>query len=92
MASAHPLTDHSQIRQWADERGASPACVRGTGSETDPGMLRLDYPGYSGEESLQSITWDEWFSAFDSNKLALLVQDETSDGETSHFNKLVARS
>jgi hypothetical protein len=91
MASAEPVTDHKQIRQWAEARGAKPACVRGTGGKGDPGMIRLDLPGYSGDETLEPITWDEWFRAFDDNNLALLIQEETASGERSNFNKLVSR-
>ena len=91
MASAHPLTDHEEIKRWAEARKAKPACVKGTGGKSDPGMIRLDLPGFSGSESLQSISWDEWFKAFDENGLALLVQDKTADGKQSNFNKLVSR-
>ncbi len=94
-AAAHPLTDHDEIRRWAEARGAKPACVRGTGGKRgkdDPGMIRLDFPGWSGAESLESISWDVWFRAFDENNLALLVQDKTAGREKSNFNKLVKRT
>src|SRR5689334_8401054 len=91
MASAQPTTDHETIRRWAEERGGKPACVRGTGGGEDVGMIRLDFPGYSGAESLEPISWEEWFQAFDENGLALLIQEETAGGEPSHFNKLVKR-
>jgi hypothetical protein len=85
------LTDHDEIRNWAEERDAQPACVRGTGSEEDVGMIRLDFPGYSGETSLEPIEWDEWLQKFDENNLALLVEDETTGGEQSNFNKIIGR-
>ncbi|HLK32474.1 MAG TPA: hypothetical protein VKT29_05250 [Terriglobales bacterium] len=85
------LTDHDEIRRWAEERDAQPACVRGTGSEEDVGMIRLDFPGYSGETSLEPIEWDEWLQKFDENNLALLVEDETAQGEQSNFNKIIGR-
>src|SRR5690242_9821024 len=85
------LTDHDEIRSWAEERGAQPACVRGTGSEEDVGMIRLDFPGYSGADSLEPIEWDEWLQKFDENSLALLVEDETASGEQSNFNKIIGR-
>ncbi len=85
------LTDHDEIRSWAEERDAQPSCVRGTGSEEDVGMIRLDFPGYSGETSLEPIEWDEWLQKFDENNLALLVEDETARGEKSNFNKIVGR-
>ena len=87
MASAQPLTDHEQIRQWAEARGGRPACVKGTGGKgkNDVGMIRLDFPGFSGAKSLQDISWDEWFQRFDDSNLALIVQDTNS----FHTNKLV---
>ena len=54
-------------------------------------MIRLDFPGYSGEDKLQPISWDEWFEKFDERKLALIYQDETAGGQKSNFNKLVSR-
>ena len=91
MSSGRTITGHDEIRQWAEERGAEPACVRGAGGNEDVGMIRLDFPGYSGEESLEHISWDAWFEKFDERGLALKVQ-ETTGGEKSNFNKLVSRS
>jgi hypothetical protein len=90
-ASSRPLTDHEEIRRWAEDRDAAPACVRGTGGAGDLGMIRLDFPGYTGADKLEEISWDEWFEKFDERNLALLVQDETARGQKSNFNKLVNR-
>src|SRR5690348_17121416 len=90
-AASRTLTEHDEIRQWAEERGATPACVRGTSGDGDTGMIRLDFPGYSGAQSLEPIDWDDWFQKFDESRLALLVQDETAGGERSNFNKLIGR-
>jgi hypothetical protein len=89
--TSRATTDHDEIRRWAEERRAKPACVRGTGSKNDTGMLRLDFPGYSGEDSLDHISWDDWFKKFDERHLALLFQEETVDGQKSNFNKIVSR-
>src|ERR1051326_1929313 len=90
-ASARPLTDHDEILRWAEERNARPACVRDTANNGDVGMIRLDFPGYSGGQSLDELSWDDWFQKFDESNLALLVQDETAGGQKSNFNKLVSR-
>jgi hypothetical protein len=74
-----------------EERGGRPACVKGTGNKGDIGMLRLDFPGYSGGKSLQPISWDDWFKKFDERGLALLHQEKTARGQQSNFNKLVSR-
>lgn len=85
------LTDHDEIRSWAEERDAKPSCVKGTGDEGDIGILRLDFPGYSGGDSLQEIEWDDWLEKFNERGLALLVQETTADGQQSNFNKLISR-
>lgn len=91
MANLSKTTkDHEEIKSWAEERGAHPACVKGTGEKEDIGILRLDFPGYSGEDSLQQISWDEFFEKFDERGLALLYQEETAGGERSNFNKIVS--
>lgn len=90
-AQAHTTTDHEEIRRWAEDRGAHPACVRGTGNKGDLGVLRLDFPGYTGEDKLQPISWGEWFEKFDERGLALLFQEKTARGQRSNFNKLVNR-
>jgi hypothetical protein len=89
---ARTLVDHDEIRRWAEARRARPAAVKGTSRrKRDVGMLRLDFPGYSGEGKLVPIDWDAWFDKFDASNLALIVQDRTPGGELSNFNKLVAR-
>lgn len=71
--------------------GARPSAVQRTHTDDNVGIIRLDFPGYSGEDSLEEIEWDEWFDKFDDNNLALIVQDETAGGEKSNFNKIVSR-
>ncbi len=91
-AGSRILTDHDEIRRWAEERNANPACVRGTGrKKNDMGMIRLDFPGYSGARSLQEVDWEDWFRQFDENNLALVVQDSTARGQRSNFNKIIGR-
>ena len=84
-------TDHTLIRRWVEERGGQPACVRGTGDADDVGLLRIDFPGGMGAESLQPISWDEFFDKFDERKLAFLHHQPTRDGGRSYFNKLIDR-
>ncbi|MFU8814907.1 MAG: hypothetical protein ACNA7W_06160 [Pseudomonadales bacterium] len=90
MAS-QTTTDHDTIRRWAEARSGRPASVRGTGDGGDPGIIRIDFPGYSGEETLQQISWEEWFHKFDEQRLALVYQEKTDAGDPSNFNKLVSR-
>jgi len=89
--TSHTTTDHKKIQQWVDERGGHPARVKGTESKNSPGLLRIDYPGFSGEESLEEISWEEFFDGFEKNALAFLYQDKTADGKVSRFSKLIER-
>jgi hypothetical protein len=83
-------TDHEEIRRWVEERGGKPAIVRGT-ENGDGGVLRIDFPGGAGTESLEHVSWDEWFRIFDENELAFLYQEQKASGEGSTFFKLVRR-
>ena len=89
MSDAQTTTDHATIRKWAEARGGRPATVKSTGSKNEPGVLRFDFG--EPEDSLEEISWDEFFAKFDESELALLYQDKTNDGKTSRFFKLVNR-
>ena len=89
-AQADVTTDHEEIRRWVEERQGRPACVKSTESD-ESCLLRIDYPDYSGEETLEAISWDEFFRIFDDNKLAFLHQDQTKAGDTSRFAKFIER-
>src|SRR5687767_12546578 len=88
MATAKPTTDHETIRKWVEARKGRPARVKATGKGKDPGILRIDFPGFSGEDTLEEIEWEEFFEWFDKNKLALLLSNERGN----RFNKLVDRT
>lgn len=85
--------DHNEIQRWAEARKGTPAVVKRTHRRDEPeGILRIDFPGFRGEGTLEHVSWDEWFKIFDKHKLAFLYQDRKADGEPSTFNKLVRRS
>ena len=86
----HVTVDRREIRRWAEARGASPSVVKGVRGK-GPGILRMDLPGYTGEDSLQHVEWDRWFDAFEQSNLAFLYQERTARGQRSNFNKLVGR-
>ena len=83
MSESKTTTNHDEIRRWVEERGGSPARVK----ETE--LLRIDYPGFTGDDTLERISWEDFFAAFDENKLAFLYQDKLESGETSRFSKLI---
>ena len=92
MASeTHTTTDHDEIRNWVEQHDGKPASVKGTESGDEAGVLRIDFPGGAGEDSLEHVSWDEWFEKFDDNDLAFLYQAHKASGEDSTFFKLVSR-
>jgi hypothetical protein len=79
-------THHEVIREWAEARDGRPATVPGTEHGDHLGVLRIDF----GEpnDSLRSVTWDEWFRTFDDRRLNFIYQEQRKDGHTSTFFRL----
>ena len=76
------LTNHEEIKNWADKNDMKPATVRDTNESNDTSLLRFT----SGdEENLHDINWEHFFELFEQNKLALIVEDD------SKFNKFISR-
>ena len=88
MSEAKRTTDRETIRKWVEDRGGRPTRVKGTGRDGSLGILRIDYPGYTGEDTLDELTWDEFFAAFEKNDLEFLYED----AEDSRFSKFVSGS
>ncbi|HEX3881040.1 MAG TPA: hypothetical protein VHW66_00130 [Stellaceae bacterium] len=88
MSDARKITDHEEIRKWAEARGGVPTVVEGTEGGGGAGVLRFDFGDR--EPRLKEVNWDTFFKTFDARRLALLAQDEI-DGKTSRFFKFVER-
>jgi hypothetical protein len=91
MEKTKTTTDHEHIKRWVEERGGHPARVQGTAVEGCSGVLLIDYPGYSCTQTLESISWDEFFKGFEAYELAFLYEDEKKAGSQSRFSKLINR-
>jgi len=90
VGAARRTTNPDKIRKWVEARGGKPSTVKGTG-EGEPGVLRIDFPGYRGKQTLAEISWDDFFKKFEEQNLAFLYQDKTAAGKQSRFCKLVSR-
>ena len=88
--AARKTTDHEGIKSWVEERDGRPSLVKGTGNGNG-GVLRISFPGYGAEGSLEEITWEEFFRIFDDRKLAFLHQDKLENGQQSRFFKFISR-
>lgn len=88
MSRANTTTDHAEIQRWAEARNGHPAYVKST-RRGGGGLLRIDFD--QPEQSLDQISWDEFFKTFDDNDLAFIYQEKTASGRRSRFNKFVKR-
>lgn len=91
MEPTKTTTNHERIRRWVEERGGHPARVKGTDVKGNSGVLLINYPGYSGTQPLEAISWDEFFRGFEENELAFLYEDEKKAGSQGRFSKLINR-
>ncbi len=78
---------HEIIREWARERGGHPTVVKGTENIDHGGLLRFDFG--EPEESLERISWEQFFAIFEEKNLTFLYQETTADGQQSRFFKFI---
>jgi hypothetical protein len=90
MSERKITIDHEKIKSWAKMRGAVPSTAESIERPDDGTILRFGFQNK--EEDLEAISWDEFFRAFERNKLAFLYQDKTATGRASRFYKFVARN
>ncbi len=69
---------HDTIRNWIEARKGQPARVKAQRRRW--GLLRVDFG--KPEDTLEKISWDEFFKIFDDENLAFLHQDMT-DGRAT---------
>lgn len=76
--------EHAKVRRLIEQCGGSPACLmRELADEPiDQRSLLISFPGAMSERSLQGITWDEFFAAFERHQLALCYGEAEDDAET----------
>lgn len=55
MADSKTTTDLKEIKKWAEARDGKPSKVKDVGKGAGDGIIRIDFPGYSGEDSLEEI-------------------------------------
>ena len=89
-AKSNITTDPEVIRKWAEERDGKPSIVAGTEGKEGSGLLRINFPGRA-EDSLEDISWEDFFKTFKDKNLSFLYQDKTATGKQSRFNKFVSQ-
>ena len=52
MSSSTTTTKLEDIRKWAEARDGKPSKVKNAGGKKSGGIIRINFPGNSGEDSL----------------------------------------
>lgn len=82
-------TDHETIRRWIEERGSTAARVTEPTGD-DPGSLAV-VPEGTDDESVEEITWEEFFRIFEEENLAFVHQTTRDDPDERWFCRFVDR-
>jgi hypothetical protein len=82
------MTDHDRIREWIEKRGGLPA-MAGPGSGGSS-MLVVHFPDTS-EAEAEQMAWEEFFTQFDRQNLALVCDREEDELELSRDFEFVLR-
>lgn len=82
-------TDHETIRRWIEERGSTAARVIEPAGD-DPGSLAV-VPEGTDDESVEEITWEEFFRIFEEENLAFVYQTARDDPNERWFCRFIDR-
>lgn len=83
-------TDHDTIKKWVEARQGRPAMVEATDQGKDGGVLRIKFQDHT-KETLEEISWDQFFRIFDENNLQFLYQENTREGNEIRFFKFTKK-
>lgn len=87
--STETTTNHETIRKWAELRGGHPARILRTPTQLRrENELHIDFG--SAKETLEPLSWEDFFRTFEERRLAFLYQEKV-DGKTSRFSTFVRR-
>jgi hypothetical protein len=91
--SSITTTDHAVIKQWIEERNGKPTALRKNSNRGKDGasLLRIDFPG-GAEDSLEAVSWEEFFDKFEKYELAFQFRRDEKSGETSFFYEFADRN
>lgn len=71
------ITDHTEIKLWAEKYNGHPAIIKGSEGEGRLGILQFDFRQNGGDNQLIEISWEDFFDEFEDKNLALLYSEES---------------
>ena len=84
-------TDHRKIRNWTEKRGGQPASVKNNNLRSEEDILKIHFPFTGADETVEKITWEEFFEKFEEQALSFTYQETTKDGNPSLYCRLQER-
>lgn len=84
MSQQKTTTNHTEIKNWAQEHNGVPAVIKDTEEGSGAGVLRIHFDN-SDDSNFKQVSWSEFFDTFDKKDLAFLYQDE----KDSTFHKFI---
>lgn len=79
--------DHSRIKRWVDERQGAAATTH-RDNQGRAVKLSIEFPSARSAPQPEQISWDEFFEAFDRQKLVFRYQERAADGTLSQAFEL----
>ena len=74
-----PVTDHTEIRRWADANHAVPTEVLPHEIDSEPALIRLMLAEHAKDrKDVRMIDWEEFFLKFDSLGLSFVYDDDST--------------
>lgn len=91
------LINHQEIKDWAESKQGTPAIIDAPDAGSDKIGLRLDFPGLNDSALLarakpsKTVTWNEFFEIFDSQKLAFVIDSQNRGSDWSSTYRFIKR-
>lgn len=95
MTHFYQTQDRQTIIAWIERRSAHAAQVVGSHPDADPdfepsvGALRVGFPGYASNETLEPLSWDAFFERFDERGAVFHYQETDENGNPSNAYQIL---
>lgn len=85
-------TNHSTIKQWAENRGGIPVRIRQDGSTPGLGDIKIYFPDTEEKgENWEELPWNEFLEQFENQKLAMEYKENDANGDVSLYYQMLDR-
>lgn len=83
-------TNKSLIKSWVEAHKGMPALLQEDHQSKGP-VLCINFPQSQQATPVRNISWEEFFSAFDTHNYVMVYREKQADEDESPFCKLMRR-